>query len=206
MVGETVEDACENALFASAEKLATAISYVGAQLSLLAYARDWAENGIATAALDNVRRAVEADRFGIVAHVLATREGCIPDRCAAFFLLHDPSQVRTNLVEHTFDARVKTHLASWAPSGSNQPGTASLAPGGAKPPSNVDFPSAASIPPVNIMTAEPAATPPPRNPPAAEASPARKPAPAPAPARPSSGSNKTSTRSAPMPLAPNAAD
>src|SRR4051812_5883312 len=65
IAGDAVEDACEKALFASPEAAAAAVSYVAAQLSLLAWANDRARPS-RTAQL---RRAIEADRFGMVAHV-----------------------------------------------------------------------------------------------------------------------------------------
>src|SRR5262249_7831719 len=79
MAGEIVEDSCEKAVFATAEATASAVSYVAAQLSLLAAADHHVRRGGASAAIIGLRRALETDRFGIVAHVLATRDGCTPD-------------------------------------------------------------------------------------------------------------------------------
>jgi hypothetical protein len=208
LAGETVESACEKMLFASPEATAAAVSYVAAQLSLLASASELGRRGAVNSGTLALRRAVEADRFGIVAHVLAVRDGCTPERCSAFVWLGDTVRINVNLAERPFEARVKTHSASWPAAASrgvasNPP---SPAPGvAAKVPSNLYFPSAASIPPVNIMTAEPpagqrqpqdtsgaaeAATPtPPRRPPQADSQ-AR---------QPSSGGP---SRSAPVPLAP----
>jgi hypothetical protein len=206
VAGETVEEACENAVFASPESTAAAISYVAAQLSLLAYARDRAERGVASASTANVRRAVEADRFGIVAHVLATRDGCTAGRCPAFFLLRDASRISANLAERPFEARLKAHMAAW-PAVAGRP-VASTAPpaaapaasvASAKPPSNLYFPSSSSIPPVNIMNAEPAAGPPSHDKGGTtDASAPRKPAPGAAPPRPPA----TAAGTAPLPLAP----
>jgi hypothetical protein len=163
--GERVETACEKAIFASPETTAAAVSYVAAQLSLLAASNDYARRVGQGRAPATLRRAVEADRFGIVAHVLATRDGCTPTRCAAFFLLQDASRIRANLVERPFESLVEAHAAGW-PAGSDGRPVASIPPApaaptaptaGAKPPNNLYFPSAASIPPVSIMTPEPAA-------------------------------------------------
>jgi hypothetical protein len=183
------------------------VSYVAAQLSLLASAREFGDR-LANPAMLALRRAVEADRFGIAAHVLAVRDGCAPDQCSAFGWLRDPSRIKSNLAERAFDARVKTYSASWPAAGTR--GVASTVPSplpgaAAKVPNNLYFPSASSIPPVNIMTAEPPATQrqpqdttgaaasvpptPPRRPPQADSQ-ARQPPSAP-PARPG-----------PMPLAP----
>jgi hypothetical protein len=159
IAGETVAGACEKALFATPEATAAAVSYVAAQLSLLASARELAD-GEANPAVLVLRRAVEADRFGIAAHVLAVRDGCTPDQCSAFVWLRDPGSIKVNLAERTFDARLKTYSASWPAAGTRgvASNVTSPPPGAAaKVPSNLYFPSASSIPPVNIMTAEPPA-------------------------------------------------
>jgi hypothetical protein len=223
IAGETVEEACERALFSSPEATAAAVSYVAAQLSLLASARDQARKGATSSGIVGLRRAVETDRFGIVAHVLAVRDRCTPDQCGAFFLLEDASRVRANLAGQAFDAQVKRHMANW-PAAEGQPvaaNTPSSAPSpapvaGTRPPNNLFFPSSASIPPVNIMTAEPpgrqhdttgaadTTTPiPPRKPPQA-APPAARPPPAAssAPAANAPAANAPA-RAAPMQIAPN---
>lgn len=162
IAGETVEDACEKAVFASPEATAAAVSYVAAQLALLTSARDQARRGVTSPGVAALRRAVETDRFGIVAHVLAGRDRCTPDQCGAFFLLEDASRIRANLAEQTFEAQVKRHMANW-PTGEGRPvaanpGSPSPAPvASTRTPNNLFFPSSASIPPVNIMTAEPPA-------------------------------------------------
>jgi hypothetical protein len=211
IAGEAVEDACENAVFASPEATAAAVAYVAAQLSLLADARDRGERATDGAATAAVRRAVEADRFGIVAHLLATRAGCTVDRCAAYFLLHDANQVRANLAERAFEASVKSHMASWPAAGSHPLAAATPASSAdagavaaARPPNHLYFPSASSIPPVNIMTTEPPASPPrERAGGAAEATPPPKPSgSAPPRAQPLPGS--AAAGSAPLQLTPGA--
>ena len=166
LAGEAVEDACEKALFASPEATAVAVSYVSAQLSLLATATEHARRGGASSGITSLRRALEADRFGIVAHVLSVRDGCTPDQCGAFFLLRDASRISANIAERTFQSFIKTNMAGWPAAGARP--VASIAPAStpaasaapaaaAKVPNNLYFPSSSSIPPVNIMTAEPAA-------------------------------------------------
>src|SRR5437660_46919 len=98
------------------------------------------------------------DRSGVVAVVLALRDGCAPDQCRAFAWLGDTSRIKVNLAERPFDARIKTYAANWPAAGgralaSSPPFPAPSA--AAKVPNNLFFPSATSIPPVNIMTAEP---------------------------------------------------
>ena len=145
IAGETVEEGCEKAVFASPEATAAAVSYVAAQLSLLASARDLGRAGRTNSATLALRRAVEADRFGIVAHVLAVRDGCAPDQCSAFAWLRDTSRINVNLAERPFEARVKTYAASWPAVASR--GVASTPPSpapsaAAKVPNNLYFPSA----------------------------------------------------------------
>jgi hypothetical protein len=187
-------------VFATPEATAAAVSYVSAQLSLLSWAGERARragpgagpsaprSSTLSARTAQLRRAIEADRFGIAAHVLAVRDGCTADRCGAFALLQDTSRISANLVERPFDAQVKRYAASWPAAGtkpvaSNVAPVTPAAPGAAtKLPGNLYFPSASSIPPVNIMTAEPA--------------------PATAQSRPPASSSPAPARPAPTPLSP----
>jgi hypothetical protein len=223
IAGEAVEDACEKALFASPEATAAAVSYVAAQLSLVASGADQARRGGTSPGIATLRRAVETDRFGIVAHVLAVRDRCTPTECGAFFLLQDASRIRANLAGQTFESQVKRHMANWpatdgplvaANPASTAPSPAPVA--ATRTPNNLYFPSSASIPPVNIMTAEPpaqrqhdttgaadTATPtPPRKPPQAAAPPAPRAVPVPAAPAPAAAANPQA-RPAPMQIAPN---
>jgi hypothetical protein len=184
--GEGLERACEKALFASPESVAAAVAYVSARLALLADGTKYAKRFDASYArqLAGLQRAAETDRFGIVAFVLATRDGCTAEACATFVLLGDARQVSANLKEGTLEAYVGRHIASWpqgesvatatAPTAStpvtpapalSRPLAAATppasAPTGTPVPSTYNFPSAASIPPVSIMTVEsPNAAPP----------------------------------------------
>jgi hypothetical protein len=166
--GETVETSCERALFATPESTAAAVSYVAAQLSLIADMTDYARRGDASLdpILGNLRRAAERDRFGMVAHLLASREGCAPDQCRAFALLRDSSRVNSNLSERTYDFYVVRHAGGWpaianaamaAAATPAMPGTAAPTVAARTSPNGMFFPSASSIPPVNIMNAEPVA-------------------------------------------------
>jgi hypothetical protein len=160
--GEIVEAACEKALFATPQATAAAVSYVSAQLSLLAEASDYERRSRASyqPALAGVRLAVETDRFGIAAHVLEAREGCTPDHCDFLARLQTPSQVSENLRAHKYELVVAQHAPEWpqnelpAAAAAAAPATvASAAP--ATKPNNLFFPSSASIPPISIMTPEP---------------------------------------------------
>lgn len=183
IAGEQVEESCEKALFASPEATAASVAYVTAQLALLADGTEYERRSGANyeAALAGLRHAVETDRFGIVAHVLADREGCTADRCGSFGLLRDTSRVSDHLAEHKYDAYVMHHASDWLQSAlslmaANSPSAAPLPSPSASPsplatpaqnppsaaagkPNGLYFPSSASIPPVSIMSAEPSGPP-----------------------------------------------
>ncbi len=168
--GEAVENACEQMVFAGPQSTAGAVAYMAARLTLLADGLAFARRGDAefAATLAPLRRAIELDRFGIVAHVLAMRDGCTAERCAAFALLGDTSAIKANLKAQVFDQYVSRYAAGWnKPEPKSEPMAERLAPAPAPvasapaPPARTpvsrkyDFPSAASIPPVSIMNAEP---------------------------------------------------
>lgn len=172
--GETVQTACEKAVFADARSVASAVAYTGARLALLKDAFDFAQRGDVDvlAAFAGARRAIELDRYGFAAHVLARRDGCTVKRCPAFAMLRDTGTLKANLKAHAFDAYVDRHAEAWnkaapAPAPSPSASAAPAAPSApvvsaTKPPaagrpvdSRWDFPSSASIPPVSIMNAEP---------------------------------------------------
>jgi len=162
LAGEVVESSCEKALFQTPEATAAALSYVSAQLSLLAdvtvHARQ-AGSGVPVA-LGNLRRSIESDRFGLVARVLAVRDGCTPDACPAFALLADSGRIAINLAERSYDLHVARHATAWPASARSPVAVVTGAGEGEAPTASAGraglfFPSAASIPPVTIMNAEP---------------------------------------------------
>jgi hypothetical protein len=171
LAGEEIENACEKSVFADPQSAARAVGYVSARLSLLADAAAAAGRGgpDVRAALAPTRRAIELDRFGIAAHVLAVREGCTSEKCAAFSMLDDAATLKANFKVRAFDAYVARYAAVWgkdqaAPENVPQASISGTAPVAAAPEplspshpldSRYDFPSSASIPPVSIMNAEP---------------------------------------------------
>jgi hypothetical protein len=201
MAGEITEAACEQAVFAGPSAIAAAVSYTAARLTFLADAAAHAArgDGAYAATLAPLRQALESDRFGIVAHVLALRDNCTELQCDALSLLHDASRVQANLRDRTFDLLVGRHSAEW----STKVGTVSAAAPTtvATPPSSqFDFPSAASIPPVSIMNPEPALAPPSARQAATPPVPPRRPPPAARAAPPAPA------RTAPVQIIPPAAD
>lgn len=188
LAGDTVLSACEKALFGSAESVAAAVSYAASQLErLTAYGDVASANKNMTAELAALRRAVERDRYGIVAQVLAENYRCTPNDCPAFRLFSNRRQVMANMEARAFDTVVARYAASWnmatsaaatatgpAVAGLGQASATTLgsAPGatsGSAPatplgptlltgkPTNAEFPTAASTPPVSIMNPEPGA-------------------------------------------------
>jgi hypothetical protein len=172
-VGDQLAGQCEKAIFATPQSLTDTIAYVEARLSLLRDVLSFSRKSDPTFA-DNfvgLRRAIELDRFGIAAHVLAEREHCTPDNCALFARLQDARTLKTNLSGHVFDDYLTRYAAIWdgkvagdhslafAPPLPTQERTtgANLAKGKtpAKGPRYDYFPSAASIPAVSIMGEEP---------------------------------------------------
>jgi hypothetical protein len=163
LAGETVEAACEKALFASPASVAAAVSYVMARFDLLSDMADYAGDGGKSigAVFGPLQRALATDRFGFLAHALAARDGCSAENCEALTVLRDPSQVRAHFSSGTFDGYLGRYSAAWnapvADGAQNQ--TAAASELGEHPPRKVvvdiDFPTAASIPPVSIMNPEP---------------------------------------------------
>ena len=162
--GEAVENACEKAVFSDARATAGAVSYMSARLTLLADGLAFAR-GDSTVILTSLRRAIELDRFGVAAHVLAVRDGCTAERCAAFAWLHDASVIKANLKAQVFEQYVSRYAADWdksppvavkeAPQVPLASAGEQAAPVKAPVPDKYEFPSSASIPPVSIMNPEP---------------------------------------------------
>jgi hypothetical protein len=171
LAGEEIENACEKSVFADPQSAARGVGYISARLSLLADATAAAGRGSpdVLGALAPTRRAIELDRFGIAAHVLAVRDGCTSEKCAAFSMLHDATALKANLKVHAFDAYVARYAAAWGkgeagPENVPQASRSGTTPVASAPEplspshpldSRYDFPSSASIPPVSIMNAEP---------------------------------------------------
>lgn len=213
MAGEIADATCEPSLFATPSGVAAAVSYTAARLAFLADAAAFAQRGDRgyEAVIAPLRQALEADRFGLVAHVLAVRDNCTELQCEAFALLRDPRRVQANLKAGTFDALVGRYAAAWpakpAPAVSAAASPPPATPLPVVPPAQVatppspqfDFPSAASIPPVSIMNPEPG--------PVAAPAPAPRPAGAvPVPPRRAPASPRAAApppaRSAPVQIAP----
>ncbi len=164
LAGDLVLQNCEKSLYGSAESTAAAVSYAAAMITRLTAAGDVATaNKSMTPDLLALRRAVEHDRYGLMAYVLLARDHCTPSDCVAFRSVADRQQLVNNMEGRTYEGLVTRYAAQWnAPPAPAQPATGVLA--GIAPnvptgkPTNAEFPSAASTPPVSIMTPEPTAS------------------------------------------------
>jgi hypothetical protein len=178
LAGDMVAAGCEKALFGSPDAAAAAVSYTAARIDRLTALGDAATaDKSLTVDMKVLRKSLERDRYGLVAQVLVTRDGCTRFDCAAFRSLTDQQQVAANMDAHLYDTLVARYAPGWnAPAAAPaMPASGALAtlpqsmPTGK--PTNADFPSAMSTPPVSIMNPEPstAAT---RQAPTANAAPA----------------------------------
>jgi hypothetical protein len=207
LAGEIVLTACEKSLFGSAESTAAALSYAAAQITRLTSFGDVAAaDKNLTPELQMLRRAVERDRYGLMANVLLARDHCTPSDCAAFRSLTDRQKIVSNMDERVYDDLVTKYSVSW-----NAPGPAvALSPlAGLAPsmptgkPTNADFPSAASTPPVSIMTPEPG--PAPRSPASVATAPAPSPRPPASAHPPAAATPALAAKKPPAPKQPRAA-
>lgn len=162
IAGDAVASACEKAVFASADSTASAVNHMAQMIArLTSYGDATTAQKSMTPELQGLRKAIERDRYGLVAQVLLARDRCTPTQCPAFRSLTDNHQIITNMDEHAYDVLVSRYAAAW-----NAPPPSATGPVAMLPPSmptgrptNADFPSAASTPPVSIMTPEPGTTP-----------------------------------------------
>ena len=161
LAGDTVLSACEKVLFGSAESTAAAVAYTASQITRLTTLGDAAvANKNMTPELQALRRALERDRYGLVAQVLLVRDRCTPMQCAAFRSFTDQHRIASNMEEHTYDGVIARYSPTWnAPPAAVGP-LAVLAPTtmATGKPTTAEFPTAASTPPVSIMTPEPGTT------------------------------------------------
>ena len=208
LAGDTVLAACEKALFGSAEAAAAAVSYAASQIGrLTAFGDVAAADTSMTPELAALRRAVEHDRYGLMAYVLVARDHCTPSDCAAFRSLTDSHQIVANMDERVYDGLISRYAPTWNAPPAPGP-VAALIPGvPTGRPTNAEFPSAASTPPVSIMTPEPGTgTPPAPRPPASTANaPVPSPRPTPAPSTtPATAKMAAAKKQAKPPHAPSA--
>jgi hypothetical protein len=196
LAGDTVGQACERAVFGSPESTAAAVNYAASMITRLVSLGDAAAaQRTMSSEMQATRRAIERDRYGLMAHVLLTRERCSPNQCAAYRSLTDNHQIITNMDEHAFDNLVVRYASSWsAPQTTSATTPLAMMPASVPTgrPTNAEFPSSANTPAVSIMNPEPGTgtKPPATSPPARPAAAAPPPPPAAAPATPPPAAKK----------------
>jgi hypothetical protein len=198
IAGDAVAAACEKAVFASADSTAAAVNHMAQMITRLSSFGDatTAQKNM-TPELQGLRRAIERDRYGLVAQVLLARDRCTPTQCPAFRTLTDNHQIITNMDEHAYDVLVSRYAAAWNAPPPPATGAVAMLPSSLPTgrPTNADFPSAASTPPVSIMTPEPGTSGPGRaGAPAAGAPKAAAPPPAAAEAKPPAAPKKQAAK------------
>ncbi|MCK1718104.1 hypothetical protein [Bradyrhizobium sp. 141] len=213
LAGDAVAIGCEKALFGAPDAVAAAVSYTAARIDRLMALGDAATaDKSLTADLKALRKALEHDRYGLVAQVLVARDGCTQFDCAAFRALTDQQQVAANMDSHLYDTLVARHVPTWNAPAAVPPMPATAALSGLPPsmptgkPTSAEFPSASSTPPVSIMNPEPTATTrqaaPAANATAAPRAPAAASAQAAAPAAPPAAKKPPAPKAARAPAAP----
>jgi hypothetical protein len=192
LAGDAVLNACEKTLFGTADSAAAAVAYAASQITRLTGQGDLATAEKNTNSdLQALRRAVERDRYGLMAYVLMARDHCSPASCPAFVALADKRQLVANMDERLYENLITRYAPSWNAPPQAAPGLVAALPPSMPTgkPTNADFPSAASTPPVNIMTPEPSLPPAARAaPPAGAAAPSPRP---PAAATPAANGSPT---------------
>ena len=114
LAGDTVLNACEKTLFGSAESAAAAVAYAGSQITRLTSFGDAASADQKTSSeLQALRRAVERDRYGLMAYVLMARDHCTPASCAPFRSLANNRQVAANMEERVYENLITRYAPSW---------------------------------------------------------------------------------------------
>src|SRR5579862_2554765 len=149
LAGEQVLTACEKAVFGSPEATAASLSYAARQITrLTAFGDVIAANRRMTPALEALRRAVEHDRYGLMAEALVARDRCTPSDCAAFRSLTDRSRIAANIEERTYETMVVRYSPLWNAPAAAAPAVAAVAPlipgMPTGRPTNAEFPSASS--------------------------------------------------------------
>ena len=160
LAGDAVLSACEKVLFGSPDAVAAAVAYTAAQITRLTTLGDVsAANDRLTPDMKALRKALEHDRYGLVAQVLVARDGCTQFDCAAFRSLTDQQQVAANMDARLYEQLIARYASTWNAPATPPPGAFAALPPSMPTgkPTNAEFPTAASTPAVSIMSPEPSA-------------------------------------------------
>ncbi len=93
--------------------VAAAVAYAASQITLLTSLGDVATaNKGAGSDLLALRRAVERDRYGLMAYVLTVRDRCTPSACRAFRSLTETRQIAANMEERVYENLIMRYAPS----------------------------------------------------------------------------------------------
>lgn len=110
----TLDEACEQAIFAEPQRVAAAVGITADHVALLYDATLYAVREPAfLERFEGLRRSLEADPYGLVAHVFAKDHKCIPDSCTRYRILKDTDKVKANLTAQKFEGLLAKHKQNW---------------------------------------------------------------------------------------------
>lgn len=112
--GTALDDACERTIFAEPQRVASAVVITADNIALLYDATTYAAREPAFLdRFEHLRKSLETDSYGLVAHVFATQHKCIPDSCTRYRILKDVDQVKANLTARKFEGLLEKHKPNW---------------------------------------------------------------------------------------------
>ena len=110
-----LDEACEKQIFAEPGRLASAVGMTAERMALLADATNFSQREpVFLDRFEHLRKSLESDPFGLVAHVFATEHKCIPDSCTRFRFLKDTDKIKANLTARKFDGLLAKYSPAWA--------------------------------------------------------------------------------------------
>jgi hypothetical protein len=113
-VTPALDEACEKTIFAEPQRVASAIGITADRIALLSDATSYSVREPSFLdRFDHLRKSLEADPYGLVAHILATEHKCLPDSCPRFRILKDADKIKSNLTSRKFDGLLEKYKASW---------------------------------------------------------------------------------------------
>ncbi len=156
-----LDEACEKQIFAEPGRLAAAVGMTAERIALLADATNFSQREPAFLdRFEHLRKSIEADPFGLVAHVFATENKCIPDSCTRFRFLKETDKVKANLSARKFEGLLAKYSPAWAqdrpPANTSAAPTTPTSESKDQPPANQ---TATTPPPPPTITQQPSSTP-----------------------------------------------
>lgn len=110
-----LDEACEKTIFSEPQRITSAISVTADRMALLYDATVFSAREPAFLdRFDHLRKSLEADPYGLVAHILATEHKCLPDSCSRLRIFKDADRVKGNLSGRKFDGLLTKYKESWA--------------------------------------------------------------------------------------------